>query len=83
MKYIFNGKLLKGSFEALIIKHFPNNRLSKASASEWSNEKQRDIALTLYYSDGKHIGTWCQGKCWIFDWAAMEQDAQSKKVGDV
>ena len=75
MKYLFNGKLLKASFEVLICQHFPNAKLSKTPFKEWSQEKQRDISMTLYYADGKHIGTWCQGKCWIFDWAAMENGA--------
>jgi len=62
----FKDRITKTKFERKIMREYKGN-IEGSRYDEMKRDGSGDfVRLTLYYQDGKHIGTWTNGKGWLF-----------------
>jgi len=64
MKHQFEGKLSKRDFEDKLCSIYDSSTLSVRPYTEFSDGKNQK--MSLYYSNGKHVGTFMVKKSFIF-----------------
>lgn len=62
----FKDRITKSKFERKIMREYKGN-IESSPYDEMKRDGSGEIVrLTLYYQNGKHIGTWTNGKGWLF-----------------
>ena len=56
----------KTEFENLLFDLNRKKQISHQKHNDFNHEKNIITVLHLYYNERGHIGTWTEGKCWIF-----------------
>lgn len=62
----FKDRITKSKFERKIMREYKGN-IESSPYDEMKRDGSGDfVRLTLYYQNEKHIGTWTNGKGWLF-----------------
>ena len=56
-------ELLILKFELKVLEYSPYRYSDYQDCDAWGTPKQK--SMSLYYDDGKHIGSWQSGSCWF------------------
>jgi len=72
----FKEKIAKFRFENKISAEYPNQRHLLSSRV---HQEHDGTCVSLYYHDDVHIGSWCEGKGWLFSDECVQKGRESMK----